>query len=149
MHPKSKPFIDHVLTFSLVDGRIWVRNYQIIEEDDKKSALEIGPRFVMNPIKVVSGGFSGTVMWENPHFVSPNVVCKLNRATLTLRYVPTRDTLKMALMSLVNNTPRREKKGKKRDKSLQMCWTTYFKGKLLKTVKKATEPYFTHSLSIN
>lgn len=74
MHPKSKPFIDHVLTFSLVEGRIWVRNFQIIEEDGKKSALEIGPRFVMNPVKVLSGGFSGSLLWENPHWVSPNVV---------------------------------------------------------------------------
>jgi len=74
MHPKSKPFIDHVLTFSLVDGRIWVRNYQIIEEDAIKSALEIGPRFVMNPIKILSGGFSGTCLWENEHWISPNTV---------------------------------------------------------------------------
>jgi ribosome biogenesis protein BRX1 len=74
MHPKSKPFIDHVLTFSLVDGRIWVRNYQIIEEEGNRSALEIGPRFVMNPIKILSGGFSGTCLWENPFWVSPNVV---------------------------------------------------------------------------
>jgi len=74
MHPKSKPFIDHVLSFSIVDGRIWVRNYQIIEEADRKSALEIGPRFVMNPIKILSGGFSGACMWENPAWVSPNYI---------------------------------------------------------------------------
>ena len=28
-HHKSKPFIDHVLGFYLVDGRIWLRNFQI------------------------------------------------------------------------------------------------------------------------
>lgn len=28
---KSKPFIDHVMGFSVVDGKIWVRNYQISE----------------------------------------------------------------------------------------------------------------------
>ena len=27
-HRKSKPFIDRVMSFSIVDGRIWVRNYQ-------------------------------------------------------------------------------------------------------------------------
>lgn len=32
MHPKSKPFIDHVLSFCYVDGRIWFRNYQIADE---------------------------------------------------------------------------------------------------------------------
>lgn len=29
-HPKSKPFIDHVLSFSVFDGRIWFRAYQIM-----------------------------------------------------------------------------------------------------------------------
>jgi len=41
-HPKSQPFIDHVLNFSIVDNKIWVRNYQIGE--DVNSLAEIGPR---------------------------------------------------------------------------------------------------------
>lgn len=28
-HPKSKPFMDHVLSFSIAEGRIWLRNYQV------------------------------------------------------------------------------------------------------------------------
>jgi hypothetical protein len=28
-HPKSQPFFDHVLGFYLVDGKIWVRHYQV------------------------------------------------------------------------------------------------------------------------
>jgi hypothetical protein len=28
-HHKSKPFFDHVLGFTVADGRIWVRNYQV------------------------------------------------------------------------------------------------------------------------
>lgn len=28
-HHKSKPFFDHVISFSLADGRIWLRNYQV------------------------------------------------------------------------------------------------------------------------
>lgn len=28
-HHKSKPFFDHVISFSVVDGRIWLRNYQV------------------------------------------------------------------------------------------------------------------------
>ncbi len=27
-HPRSKPFLDHVLAFSIADSRIWLRNYQ-------------------------------------------------------------------------------------------------------------------------
>ena len=30
---RSKPFIDHVMGFSVADGRIWVRNYQISESE--------------------------------------------------------------------------------------------------------------------
>jgi len=26
-HPKSKPFIDHVIAFTYFDGKIWFRNY--------------------------------------------------------------------------------------------------------------------------
>ena len=28
-HSKSKPFHDHVLTFSMADNRVWLRNYQV------------------------------------------------------------------------------------------------------------------------
>jgi hypothetical protein len=28
-HHKSKPFFDHVLSFSWADGRVWFRNYQV------------------------------------------------------------------------------------------------------------------------
>ena len=50
---KSKPFVDRVMGFSIVDGKIWVRNYQISEEDaaaEKKiDLLEIGPRTDNHP----------------------------------------------------------------------------------------------------
>ena len=47
-HHKSKPFIDHVLGFYLVDGRIWLRNFQIShmrESSNPEPVLaEIGAR---------------------------------------------------------------------------------------------------------
>ncbi|PIK39709.1 putative ribosome biogenesis protein BRX1-like isoform X2 [Apostichopus japonicus] len=70
LHPRSQPFIDHVFTFSIADDRIWFRNYQIIEEDG--SLTEIGPRFVLNPIKIFRGSFGGPMLYENPKYVSPN-----------------------------------------------------------------------------
>ncbi|KAM6986351.1 ribosome biogenesis protein BRX1 homolog [Aplochiton taeniatus] len=70
-HPKSQPFVDHVFTFSIADKRIWFRNYQIIEED--ASLVEIGPRFVLNLIKIFQGSFGGPTLFENPDFVSPNM----------------------------------------------------------------------------
>ena len=44
-HPKSQPFVDHVLNFSIVDNKIWVRNFQI--SDDTQSLAEIGPRLLL------------------------------------------------------------------------------------------------------
>ncbi|KAM0335230.1 hypothetical protein ACHAQA_000272 [Verticillium albo-atrum] len=100
---KSKPFVDHVMGFSIVDGKIWIRNYEIKEveatedkegekEDEatkssKKAAskarglkdtdvslLEIGPRAVLTPILILEGSFGGPVIYENKQFVSPNQV---------------------------------------------------------------------------
>jgi len=69
-HPKSQPFYDHVLTFNILENKIWFRNYQIVEEDG--SLAEIGPRFVLNPIKIFDSSFGGRVLYSNPHYVSPN-----------------------------------------------------------------------------
>ncbi|XP_023684510.1 ribosome biogenesis protein BRX1 homolog [Paramormyrops kingsleyae] len=76
-HPKSQPFVDHIFTFTIADNRIWFRNYQIIEED--ASLVEIGPRFVLNPIKLFQGSFGGPTLYENPHFQSPNMHRRLIR----------------------------------------------------------------------
>ncbi|XP_054842868.1 ribosome biogenesis protein BRX1 homolog [Eublepharis macularius] len=70
-HPKSQPFVDHVFTFSITDHRIWFRNYQITEED--ATLVEIGPRFVLNLIKMFRGSFGGQTLYENPHYQSPNM----------------------------------------------------------------------------
>ena len=69
-HPKSKPFFDHVFSFSLADERIWFRNYQIVEGGT--SLVEIGPRFTLNLIRVFDGSFGGATLYENPHYQSPN-----------------------------------------------------------------------------
>merc|ERR1719237_1306547 len=68
-HPRSQPFFDHVFTFSVADDRIWFRNFQIVEEDG--ALAEIGPRFVLNPIKVFESSFSGQTLWDNPRYVTP------------------------------------------------------------------------------
>lgn len=83
---KSKPFIDHVMTFSIVDNKIWIRNYQINETIDAKDAesgeintddlslIEIGPRFVLTLITILEGSFGGPKIYENKEYVSPNFV---------------------------------------------------------------------------
>ncbi|KAK5634988.1 hypothetical protein RRF57_010700 [Xylaria bambusicola] len=103
LQKRSKPFIDHVLSFSVADGRIFLRVYQVQEteptkkdgaegeeasEESKKkkskhadkakefdiSLLEIGPRCVLQPIIIQEGSFGGALLYENKHFVSPNQV---------------------------------------------------------------------------
>lgn len=97
---KAKPFIDHVMGFTLADGKIWIRNYQISETEASKivtsdptaegtpklkeknvkgketeiSLVEIGPRFVLTPIVIQEGSFGGPIIYENKEFVSPNQV---------------------------------------------------------------------------
>jgi ribosome biogenesis protein BRX1 len=90
---KMKPFVDHVMAFTFVGGRIWVRCYQIAEMQAGKSKaisteeveggaggqtnlelVEIGPRLVLTPIVMLEGSFGGPVIYENKEFVSPNQV---------------------------------------------------------------------------
>lgn len=86
---KSKPFVDHVMSFTMADGKIWIRNYQINEtevskvkptddaeksSEDDLSLVEIGPRFVLTPIVIQEGSFGGAIIYENKEFVSPNQV---------------------------------------------------------------------------
>ncbi|CAG8952121.1 hypothetical protein HYFRA_00000859, partial [Hymenoscyphus fraxineus] len=92
---KAKPFVDHVMGFTLADGKIWIRNYQINESEPPKttsaseadskpkqkhgreteiSLVEIGPRFVLTPIVIQEGSFGGPIIYENKEFVSPNQV---------------------------------------------------------------------------
>jgi len=75
-HPNSKPFIDHVFSFFIQDNHIWFRNYQIAEKHSERAAaeqlVEIGPRFVLEPVKIFSGSFGGQTIFTNNQFVNPN-----------------------------------------------------------------------------
>ncbi|KAK0741727.1 Brix domain-containing protein [Apiosordaria backusii] len=118
---KSKPFIDHVMGFSVADGKIWIRNYEIREvakvkgegeedeEENKKakkggdsnqtdiSLIEIGPRFVLTPIIMQEGAFGGPIIYENKRFISPNHVRSELRRSKASKHVArqeqTRDNL--------------------------------------------------------
>jgi ribosome biogenesis protein BRX1 len=95
---KVKPFVDHVMGFTIADGKIWIRCYQIFETEASKSIpeqenqvpavnrnsgakgetsvslVEIGPRLVLTPIVILEGSFGGPVIYENKEFVSPNQI---------------------------------------------------------------------------
>ncbi|GAA5893456.1 hypothetical protein JCM6882_008041 [Rhodosporidiobolus microsporus] len=96
---RAKPFVDHVINFSLADGKVWFRNYQILNAPSadalsstssstpaaltdaqaqklaKKegaphlSLSEVGPRFVLNPVKIFEGSFNGACLYENKEFI--------------------------------------------------------------------------------
>lgn len=89
LHPKTQPFIDHVMTFSWLDQRIWFRNYQIVQETG--ALAEIGPRFVLNPVKLFAGSFQGEKLWENPNFISPTSRRRLMKESLAHKYVHRKD----------------------------------------------------------
>ncbi|GJC82273.1 ribosome biogenesis protein BRX1 [Colletotrichum liriopes] len=88
---KSKPFIDRVIGFSYLDGKVWIRQYQVQEvEADENSdepttkvhagkrtdvkLMEIGPRFTATPILIQEGSFGGPLLWNSKEFVSPNQI---------------------------------------------------------------------------
>ncbi|KAI0302212.1 Brix-domain-containing protein [Russula brevipes] len=90
---RSKPFIDHILTFSILDSKIWFRNFQIVEKDPlqsngppEMSLIEIGPRFVLTPIRIFEGAFGGATVFANPEFVSPALVRSTRRKERGDRY---------------------------------------------------------------
>ncbi|KNC48724.1 brix domain-containing protein 2 [Thecamonas trahens ATCC 50062] len=83
-HPKSKPFVDHVLNFAYIDGKIWFRNYQMFDEqktarDADLKLVEIGPRMVLNIVRIFDGSFCGATLYENPNYVSPNLARHIRR----------------------------------------------------------------------
>eukprot|EP00041_Stephanoeca_diplocostata_P021216 m.489485 g.489485 ORF g.489485 m.489485 type:complete len:341 (+) comp21768_c1_seq1:50-1072(+) len=85
-HPKSKPFVDRVMSFYWLDNRVWFRNYQVVWSEDKKAKdehelTEIGPRFCLNPIRIFGGSFGGNTLFENPFYVSPNESRRAMKAT--------------------------------------------------------------------
>eukprot|EP00188_Purpureofilum_apyrenoidigerum_P005950 Plantae.Rhodophyta-Purpureofilum_apyrenoidigerum.ctg8402.p1 GENE.Plantae.Rhodophyta-Purpureofilum_apyrenoidigerum.ctg8402~~Plantae.Rhodophyta-Purpureofilum_apyrenoidigerum.ctg8402.p1 ORF type:complete len:289 (-),score=55.47 Plantae.Rhodophyta-Purpureofilum_apyrenoidigerum.ctg8402:300-1166(-) len=89
-HRKTKPFIDHVISFFILDSRIWMRHYQIVESTEgvkptkaakttSSELVEIGPRLVLNPVRIFSGSMCGSTIYENPAFIHPNTVRRMIR----------------------------------------------------------------------
>ena len=98
-----KPFVDRIIGIFGVDGKIWIRVYEIREGEptDKKSKdgspevslVEIGPRFVLTPIVILEGSFGGPVIYENKEYVSPNQVRRDIRINKAARYSKRRDVM--------------------------------------------------------
>jgi ribosome biogenesis protein BRX1 len=89
-HPKSQPFVDRIYTFTYLDGRIWFRNYQILAEDG--ALAEIGPRFVLNPVKIFEDSFGGKPLWENSNYVTPAKYRQILKKNAKDRYLNRTDS---------------------------------------------------------
>ncbi len=99
--------------FTIADGKIWIRCFQISETAVSKSGnptgeltngnsvstklskkpgstnislVEIGPRFVLTPIVILESSFGGPVIYENKEFVSPNQIRSELRLSKAGRY---------------------------------------------------------------
>lgn len=96
-----KPFIDRVIGIYGLDGKIWIRIYEIRESEPDKttnasvegadvSLVEIGPRFVLTPVVILEGSFGGPVIFENKQFVSPNQLRRETRLRHAQKYASRR-----------------------------------------------------------
>jgi len=92
-----KPFVDRVVGIYGLDGKIWIRVYEIREAEQEQGThvgsnradvtlVEIGPRMVMTPIVILEGSFGGPVIYENKQFVSPNQIRSEARLQKASRY---------------------------------------------------------------
>ncbi|CAG8781652.1 400_t:CDS:2, partial [Racocetra fulgida] len=54
--------------------------------DKDLSLVEIGPRFVLNVIRIFEGSFSGATIFANPEFVSPNQIRRDYRMAKAARH---------------------------------------------------------------
>ena len=76
-HLLSKPFIDRIACFYYLNGKIWFRTYQISVaegKDEEPILTEIGPRFVLNLVRIFGAPFGGPTLFQNPNYVSPNTM---------------------------------------------------------------------------
>lgn len=86
-HRRSKPFVDHTMSFYVLDGRIWVRNYQITKTEGGDTALvEVGPRFCLLLHRIFSGSFQGATIYSNADYVSPNTIRSQERLAKSVKY---------------------------------------------------------------
>lgn len=67
-------------------------------DDSTTSLVEIGPRFVLNPIRIFRGSFGGQALFHNQDFVSPNQVRSLERQGKGQAYEMRKDAQKKRKM---------------------------------------------------
>ncbi|CDJ52136.1 ribosome biogenesis protein brix, putative [Eimeria brunetti] len=118
-HPKSKPFFDHAMSFFVNDNRIWFRHYQIAplvmgeggdaNNPHRQTFIEIGPRFVLDPVKILEGSFCGKTLWRNVEFVRTRDLMRPRRLREALDFARRKgqkEKRRLYLESVLENAPR-------------------------------------------
>ena len=119
-----KPFVDRIVGFYGLEGKIWIRAYEIREsgpdktskeraKGDDLSLVEIGPRLVLTPVVILEGSFGGPVIFENKQFVSPNALRMETRTRRANKYASRRggaEELAVKRMTLGLNTGSKRKR---------------------------------------
>lgn len=112
-------------SFFVADGKVWVRNYQIVDKgdgstsalnrkieraaaagggggsaeatgsEDPLSLVEMGPRFVLDPIRVFAGSFGGPTLYNNAAYVSPNDVRSAKKRKAGFKFEDRQDAKKI------------------------------------------------------
>lgn len=82
--------MDHIFSFYILDDKIWFRNYQIVyklkaKHVTEKQLVEIGPRFVLDPIRILDGSFSGELLFNNQNYKSTRMVRRYNNLLILLK----------------------------------------------------------------
>lgn len=56
--------VKHTIVFSFLDGVIWLRVYRnnTADADGKVEVEEIGPRLVLEPVRIIASGFAGAIL---------------------------------------------------------------------------------------
>jgi len=49
--------------------------------------VQIGPRFVLNPIRIFAGAFGGPTLYQNPSYDTPTALRRLAKQRLSTKYV--------------------------------------------------------------
>ena len=70
-HPKAMPFTDNIFSFSQSHEKIFFRNFEIVQNNKDVNLVEIGPRFVITPIKILNGMTSGDTLYKNETYITP------------------------------------------------------------------------------
>lgn len=63
--------------------------------DDPLSLVEMGPRFVLDPIRVFAGSFGGPTLYGNAAYVSPNAVRSARKRKAGVKFEDRQDAKKI------------------------------------------------------